>query len=169
MAPTLDIPVLLLLQQLNTLAFRENHVVSLPSSVGRLGKLQNLDMSRNNLSVLPDQIGCCLALTSLILPHNQLQFLPHSVGNLTQLTRLGLKLVENISKQPHKPSIKHLAPHHVTRVRDGEILFFFKKIISAIAGILLKSQAVYFFSSKILRTILNNSDILFGSGCKREN
>ena len=32
-------------------------------------------------------------------------------------------------------------------------------IISAIAGILLKSQDVYFFFSKILRTILNNSDI----------
>ena len=165
MAPTLDVAVLLL-QQLNTLAFRENHVVSLPSSVGRLGKLQNLDMSRNNLSVLPDQIGCCLALTSLILPHNQLQFLPHSVGNLTQLTRLGLKLVENISKQPHKPSIKHLAPNLVTRVMDGEIVFFNYFCNSRN---IIEISSCLFFSSKILRTILNNSDILFGSGCKREN
>ena len=42
-------------------------------------------------------------------------------------------------------------------------------IISGIAGIILKSQDVYFFFSKILRTILNNSDILFGSDYKREN
>ena len=32
-------------------------------------------------------------------------------------------------------------------------------IISAIAGVLLKSQHVYYFSVKIFRTILNNSDI----------
>ena len=42
-------------------------------------------------------------------------------------------------------------------------------IISAIAGILLKPQDVYFFLSKILRMMLNNSDILFGSDYKREN
>ena len=41
-------------------------------------------------------------------------------------------------------------------------------IVSAIAGILLKSEDVYFFFSKIFRTILNNSDNLFGSDCKRE-
>ena len=42
-------------------------------------------------------------------------------------------------------------------------------IISAIAGILLKPQDVYFFFSKILRMILNNSDIVFGSDYDREN
>ena len=41
-------------------------------------------------------------------------------------------------------------------------------IISALAGILLKSQNAYFFST-ILDTILNNSDILFGSDYEREN
>ena len=38
-------------------------------------------------------------------------------------------------------------------------------IISSLAGI-LKSQNVYFFFSTILGTILNNSDILFGSDYK---
>ena len=33
----------------------------------------------------------------------------------------------------------------------------------------MKPQAVNFFLSKILRMILNNSDILFGSDYKREN
>ena len=42
-------------------------------------------------------------------------------------------------------------------------------IISAIAGILLKSQEFYFFFSKILVAILKNSDILFGSDYTREN
>ena len=41
-------------------------------------------------------------------------------------------------------------------------------IISAVAGILLKPQDVYFFFSKVLCMILNNSDILFGSEYKRE-
>ena len=41
--------------------------------------------------------------------------------------------------------------------------------ISALAGMFLKSQNVYFFLSTILGTILNNSDILFGSDYKREN
>ena len=51
------------------------------------------------------------------------------------------------------------------------INLFLKKyvfIISAIAGILLKSQDVYFFFSSIFVVILNNSDILFGSEYKRE-
>ena len=41
-------------------------------------------------------------------------------------------------------------------------------VISAIAGILLKPQDFFFFS-KILRVILNNSDILFGSDYKRDH
>ena len=40
--------------------------------------------------------------------------------------------------------------------------------ISALAGMLLKSPNVYFFST-ILVVILNNSDILFDSDCKRGN
>ena len=42
-------------------------------------------------------------------------------------------------------------------------------IISAIAGILLKSEDVSLFFSTIPRTILYNSDLLFGSDCKRES
>ena len=49
-------------------------------------------------------------------------------------------------------------------------LEFYNIIISALAGLFLKSQNVYlFFFSTILGTILNNSDILFGSDYKRKN
>ena len=42
--------------------------------------------------------------------------------------------------------------------------------ISALAGILLKSGNVYFFSEQFyFSDDLNNSDILFGSECKRES
>ena len=42
-------------------------------------------------------------------------------------------------------------------------------IISAIAGILLKSQDVYFFPVKFFARLLKNSDSLFASDYKREN
>ena len=48
---------------------------------------------------------------------------------------------------------------------DVPVLFF---IISALAGILLKSQTVYFFSENFSYDT-DNSDILFGSDCKRGN
>ena len=49
------------------------------------------------------------------------------------------------------------------------IRVFDVNIISALAGIFLKFRNVYFFSSTFLGTILNNSDILFGSNYKRKN
>ena len=53
------------------------------------------------------------------------------------------------------------------------IFFYLFMIIQSLFMIrdsrnVIESEDVYFFSN-ILRTILNKSDILFGSDCKREN
>ena len=47
-----------------------------------------------------------------------------------------------------------------------QMAFLFIFNISALAGILLKSESVYFFQNNFSDD-LNNSDILFGSDCKR--
>jgi Leucine-rich repeat (LRR) protein/GTPase SAR1 family protein len=62
----------------------------LPESLGRLVKLQVLDLSFNELTALPEWLGQLTRLVSLDLSCNQLTALPEGLGRLTQLQLLRL-------------------------------------------------------------------------------
>ena len=67
---------------------------------------------------------------------------------------------------PHLCGRKIIKSTSLVTAESVEMISVF--IISAMAGILLKSQDVYFFFSKIFVVILNNSDILLCSEYKCE-
>ena len=65
-----------------------NQLVSLPESIGNLSRLTELDVSGNQLDTLPESIGQLSQLTKLDISGNQLASLPESIGNLFQLAEL---------------------------------------------------------------------------------
>nr|XP_022340062.1 slit homolog 2 protein-like isoform X3 [Crassostrea virginica] len=92
-----------------------NNIRSLPPVIGRLTKLQRLDLSNNNLVTLPDQIFSNFTnLATLILSYNQLECMaPTSFSGLHKLRILSLH-GNNISSIPYGTfrdltSLTHLA------------------------------------------------------------
>lgn len=92
-----------------------NNIRSLPSEIGRLTKLQRLDLSNNNLVTLPDHIFSNFTnLATLILSYNQLECMaPTSFSGLHKLRILSLH-GNNISSIPYGAfkdltSLTHLA------------------------------------------------------------
>lgn len=57
----------------------------MPASIGRLIKLNNLNVDRNALESIPSEIGNCIALGVLSLRDNKLKRLPSELGNCTKL------------------------------------------------------------------------------------
>ncbi len=57
----------------------------LPSSIGELIYLEELDLNLNVLKTLPPEIGNCINLTKLEIIKNKLKSLPETIGNLTKL------------------------------------------------------------------------------------
>lgn len=67
-----------------------NPLESLPESMGRLQKLESLDLGDNQLSTLPESISQLQNLEKLYLNDNQLRSLPASIGQLQNLEVLWL-------------------------------------------------------------------------------
>ena len=67
-----------------------NQLTSLPSEIGQLTSLKQLDLHDNQLTSLPAEIGQLTSLKWLHLSYNQLTSLPAEVGQLASLTELGL-------------------------------------------------------------------------------
>ena len=61
---------------------------TLPDTIGRLGKLERLDVSENELEALPAAIKGCVLLTSLDASDNALKALPVELGHLVNLKEL---------------------------------------------------------------------------------
>ena len=68
----------------------KNLLTSLPESIGKLKKLQIIELRDNELETLPESIGSLNKLANLFLNNNNLKVLPKSLANLTNLTRLEL-------------------------------------------------------------------------------
>lgn len=67
------------------LILTENFLVELPHSLGRMCKLNNLNVDRNALASLPSEIGNLTNLGVLSLRDNKLTKLPAELGNCVLL------------------------------------------------------------------------------------
>ena len=70
-----------------------NHLKSLPESIGKLKKLQELNCEYNRLTILPESLGNLENLQELYFESNRLNTLPESFGKLVNLREL--RLVSN--------------------------------------------------------------------------
>lgn len=55
---------------------RENHLKTLPKSMGRLIELRRLDIGQNDFIEFPDVIGSLISLTEFWCDYNKLLILP---------------------------------------------------------------------------------------------
>ena len=78
------------LTNLQQLDLFDNQLTGLPTEIGQLTSLQQLDLRYNQLSELPTEIGQLTSLQQLDLSHNQLNALPVEIGQLTSLRQLDL-------------------------------------------------------------------------------
>lgn len=67
------------------LILTENFLIELPSSIGRMHRLNNLNVDRNALVALPSEIGNLTNLDVLSLRDNKLTKLPVELGNCVSL------------------------------------------------------------------------------------
>ena len=78
------------LPSLVKLCLDNNHLTTLPDSIGALTNLKELWLDNNQLTTLPDSIGTLVGLKTLMLCDNRITTLPDSIGALTGLTHLHL-------------------------------------------------------------------------------
>lgn len=67
------------------LILTENFLIELPNSIGRMKRLNNLNVDRNALAALPSEIGNLTNLGVLSLRDNKLTKLPSELGNCASL------------------------------------------------------------------------------------
>ncbi|KAI3692058.1 hypothetical protein L6452_31867 [Arctium lappa] len=78
------------LSNITELNLSDNKITALPSSISNLTALTNLDVHSNQLTDLPDSLGQLVNLLDLDLHANRLKSLPESFGNLLNLMNLDL-------------------------------------------------------------------------------
>ncbi|XP_041924858.1 leucine-rich repeat and IQ domain-containing protein 4-like isoform X1 [Alosa sapidissima] len=78
------------LTKLKELYLDNNNLVGLPNSIGKMQRLQVLDLHNNKLKALPKTIGCLTGLKKLYLQTNNLSSLPVDFSNLRNLGILTL-------------------------------------------------------------------------------
>lgn len=70
---------------LQELVLTENSLRELPTSIGCLTKLNNLNVDMNALESIPIEIGNCASLGVLSLRDNRLRTIPSELGNCSEL------------------------------------------------------------------------------------
>ncbi|KAJ0968123.1 hypothetical protein J5N97_025040 [Dioscorea zingiberensis] len=78
------------LEGITDLNLSENQITALPQTIDRLRFLQKLDIHSNQMTEIPETIGELSNLINLDVHANRLKSLPSSLGNLTNLTSLDL-------------------------------------------------------------------------------
>ena len=84
---------------LQELVLTENYINALPSSIGNLTRLTNLNIDRNRLDSLPAEVGRLVNLGVFSLRENQLRSLPHEIGTCEELHVLDV----SGNRLPHLP------------------------------------------------------------------
>jgi len=73
---------------LNLLRLSDNQITALPSTIGLVTTLTELDLQQNQLRSLPSSIGELKNLTDLNIERNLIRKLPRSIGKLSNLLSL---------------------------------------------------------------------------------
>lgn len=68
----------------------EDRLMRIPSQIGQLNGLNQIDLSNNRISTIPPEIGQLHMLQFLNLSSNWIESVPKEIGNLTRLTILNL-------------------------------------------------------------------------------
>jgi len=100
-------------------------VKSLPSTIGKLQNLEELDLGRNAMKGIPSQIASLQKLKKLALDYNHIHELPPFVGNLKNLQELsvctngGIKLPKSLS---NLNGLKIFMGNNYLKIKDQEKL-----------------------------------------------
>ncbi|KAL0286707.1 UNVERIFIED_CONTAM: Plant intracellular Ras-group-related LRR protein 4 [Sesamum calycinum] len=70
------------------ITFDRNQLTALPATIGKLVRLQELNLSSNGLTALPETIGSLVRLQKLNIETNEIEEIPHSIGRCTSLKEL---------------------------------------------------------------------------------
>lgn len=101
------------LKKIDQLYLSHNELVTLPETIGDLTALKYLYIDRNSITSLPESIGKLGNLEKLIADRNQLISIPNSIGNLENLEEINLSFNDLTS-----------LPESFSNLRNMEILDF---------------------------------------------
>ena len=73
------------------LCVNDNQLENLPTEIGKLHKLREIQASRNKITFIPDSVGSLHQLKWLLLDSNRLVTTPETLGNIITLSRLELR------------------------------------------------------------------------------
>ncbi|MDO9522118.1 MAG: COR domain-containing protein [Methanocorpusculum sp.] len=102
------------------LDLRNNHLSSIPESIGKLTKLRKLDLRENTLTCIPDSIGTLTQLKEIYLSKNQISRISPALGKLSELERLDLG-GNNLSSQEIQGWIEQLVKLKNLDLRDNAL------------------------------------------------
>lgn len=127
------------LHNLKTLSITDSKLKSFPGSVGRLDKLEELNLSNNTLCSLPITLAFCKELKTLDLHKNSFRQLPGVVlrlGNLTTLRRL---------QNPLTPIYECYGPRYTRKITDTKSKSVYQPISlqASCATVIFTSQVEY--------------------------
>jgi len=86
----------------------KNGLTSLPSEIGNLTSLTELDLSNNKLATVPPELGNLTSLEFLSLSSNELNSVPLELNNLSEEVKQRLKL-DGIQIEEHTNYLPILA------------------------------------------------------------
>jgi Leucine-rich repeat (LRR) protein len=87
-----EFPTIAYLTSITRLSLRSNQFSEIPSTIGDLSRMVDLNLSFNSLTRLPSTIGALTNLTRLDVSGNQISEIPATIGNLAKLCDLDLSI-----------------------------------------------------------------------------
>ena len=122
--------ICLLSHSLVHLVLNNNHISSLPTSIGSLESLSFLDLSFNQIQTLPKQVCLLTSLRELNLRHNQISSIPLKLSKLPFLKKIDIQnnysLVETSPIHPPAPPANiitqltnHISPRRSNRMETS--------------------------------------------------
>ena len=133
------------LKKLEDLFLGDNFLTSLPSSIGNLKNLMYFDLGGNRLNSIPESIFKLTKLKELKLSQNHLESVPRQIGNLKKLKYLGLAGNKLTS-----------IPKEIGKLKKLDVLFLGYNNLTSLPdeiGRLPKLEAIFIHNNPNLRII----------------
>lgn len=134
------------MKKLNNLNVDRNALISLPPEIGNLTNLGVLSLRDNKLTKLPNELGNCAALHVLDVSGNRLQYLPYSLVNL-QLKAVWLSENQAQPLLTFQPDTDEATGEQVRKINKHTIKIIFNDFPS-FAVHFRSSHASYFHNKK---------------------